>query len=333
MWRACRMEPTPRPPVWLMRQAGRYMASYRRVRRKLSMLELCLNPSAAAGVAVDAVERLGVDAGIVFSDLLLPALSLGIHVSYPEKIGPRLVPALDSLAAVRRLPRADLAPLAPVLEAVRQTRQSLPQNIPLIGFSGAPFTLAAYLIEGGGSKNFLKTKSFMYAHPADWHRFLSRLVDLLVYFLSEQAQAGAQILQVFDSWVGILSDDDYRTYVQPHSRRLFQQLPVGVPTIHFGTGAGSLLESMAAAGGDVMGLDWRTPLKPAWDRVPGRGLMGNLDPAVLCAPLPVLRRMAREVLRGGEGRRGYIFNLGHGVFPETSEAQARELVRYVQGGE
>jgi uroporphyrinogen decarboxylase len=343
--RACRRERTERAPVWLMRQAGRYMESYRRLRSKVSMLELCKHPDLVAEVTVDAVEKLGVDAAILFSDLLLVAEPLGLKLEYSKGEGPVLTPPLRGPRDVARLRKVDAASdLGYVAEAVRRTRAALPADVPLIGFSGAPFTLASYLIEGGGSRQFLRTKTFLYREPAAWHSLMRKLVDCLGDYLEMQVDAGAQAVQVFDSWVGCLSPGDYKVFVQPHSRALLSRLrgravrqtgtaPGGgrVPVIHFGTQTAGLLELMRDAGGDVVGVDWRIRLDEAWDRL-GRNVavMGNLDPLALMAPPRELRARAADILKRAGGRRGHIFNLGHGILPETPLENVKTLVKAVK---
>lgn len=329
--RACRREPVERTPIWLMRQAGRYMKNYRALRSKVPMLELCKHPDLVAEVTVDAVQRLGVDAAILFSDLLLVVEPLGLSLAYEKGEGPRIRPALRSAADVKKLRPVHVEEsLGYVLEAVRKTRAALPAHVPLIGFAGAPFTLASYLIEGEGSRNYVATKSFMYHAPEAWHALLSKLAALVGDFLGKQARAGAQALQVFDSWVGCLSPQDYRQYVLPHTRAVFQALPRNVPTIHFGTQTGALLELMKEAGGTVMGLDWRVNLRESWARLGEAAVMGNLDPVALFSSPQHLRGEARRILAEAGGRPGHIFNLGHGILPETPMDNVLALVEAVK---
>ncbi len=328
--KACRLEKTPRTPVWFMRQAGRYMACYRERRKHHSMLELCRRPDLVAEITAEAVDRLGVDAAILFSDLLLPAEPLGLSLSYPTG-GPKIYPALRTPKDVDRLENFSVEEsLGYVLEAVRRTRAALPSDIPLIGFSGAPFTLAAYLIEGQGPGRCAAAKMFMYAYPQAWNRLLSLLSDRLREFLDLQAEAGADALQMFDSWVGVLSPADYVRYVLPHSRAVFRKIKSRIPLIHFGTETGGLLELMQQAGGTVIGLDWRVPLDEARKRLGNTAVMGNLDPMILLAERPVIRREIARILKEAGGRPGHIFNLGHGIMKETPEENVRYAVDTVK---
>jgi uroporphyrinogen decarboxylase len=325
--KACRREPVPYTPIWLMRQAGRYMKEYRLLRESVPFLDLCRRPELAAEVTVAAVERIGVDAAILFSDLLVVCEPMGFPVAYTKGDGPVIAEPIRTPADVDRLRDLDLAGVAYVMEGVRQSRAALPGNIPLIGFAGAPFTLASYLIEGGSSRHFALTKAFMYNHPEAWNALLSRLAASIARYLSAQAAAGAQALQVFDSWVGCLAPADYRRFVQPHVKTLFAGLPVGVPSIHFGTGTATLLPLMKEAGGTVIGIDWHTDLRQAWDQLgPETSVMGNLDPAVLFADPAAIRVEAKRVLDGAAGRPGHIFNLGHGILPGTPVQHVLSLV-------
>jgi uroporphyrinogen decarboxylase len=314
-----------------MRQAGRYMAEYRAIRAKASLLEICRRPDLAAEVTLQPVERLGVDAAILFADILLPFEPLGLGLSFAQGEGPVIARPIKSPADVARLPDVDPSDgLGYVLDAVRTIRKALDGRVPLIGFAGAPFTLASYAIEGGGTRDFIATKRFMYNQSDAWHALLERLARLVGRYLAAQAGAGAQVLQLFDSWVGCLSPDDYRQYVQPHSATaLSLAAESGVPVIHFGTGTSTLLEFMAQAGGDVIGVDWRISLDVAWSRLPGRGIQGNLDPAALLGPMDALEEKVRDVLRRAAGRAGHIFNLGHGVLQQTDPERARAVVNLV----
>lgn len=329
--KACRREPTDVTPIWLMRQAGRYMPEYRAVRAKYSFLELCKKPEVATEVTVTAAERLGVDAAILFADILLILEPLGFDLEFAKGEGPVIhnpVRSADDVNRVRAM--TDPAPLSYVYEAVRAIRQALKPDLPLIGFAGAPFTLACYAIEGGGSRHYERAKSFMYAEPAAWDRFMAMLVQATAVYLTAQFEAGAQALQLFDSWVGTLSPSDYTRFVQPHMKNLFDALPRAVPTIHFGTGTSTLLELQRDAGGDVIGLDWRVELDAAWRRLgAGVSVQGNLDPALLFAPIPELRRQTERVLTQANGRPGHIFNLGHGIMPETPVDNVLALVDIV----
>ena len=317
-----------------MRQAGRYMPQYRKLRKRHSILDLCHSPELAAEVTLQPVERLGVDAAIVFADILLPFEPLRLGLSFETGEGPHIDRPIRDAADVERLPSVNIeAELGYVLDAIRLTRRALPADVPLIGFAGAPFTLASYAIEGGASRTFTKTKRFMYQTPDTWHLLLSKLADLVGNYLAAQARAGAQALQLFDSWVGCLAPDDYRTYVQPHSRKaLALARESQVPLIHFGTGTATFLEDFAAAGGDVISIDWRIPLDAAWSRIGNRAIQGNLEPVALLAPAAERDRQVSGILKRAGGRPGHIFNLGHGVLPETDVAAVRAVVDLVHGG-
>ena len=317
-----------------MRQAGRYMPQYRKLRKAHSILDLCHTPELAAAVTLQPVERLGVDAAIIFADILLPFEPLRLGLRFAAGEGPLIDRPIRNASDVERLPSFSIeAELGFVLDAIRLARRALPADVPLIGFAGAPFTLASYAIEGGASRTFTKTKQFMYQTPDAWHLLLSKLADLVGEYLAAQARAGAQALQLFDSWVGCLSPDDYRTYVQPHSRKALSVAKgAGVPLIHFGTGTATFLEDFAAAGGDVISIDWRIPLDAAWSRLGDRAIQGNLEPAALLAPAAERTRQVRDILKRAAGRPGHIFNLGHGVLPETDVAAVRAVVDLVHGG-
>ncbi len=331
--RACRREPVPYTPIWLMRQAGRYMPEYRAVRAKTGFLELCKTPSLAAEVTVTAAERLGVDAAIIFADILLILEPMGAELEFEQGEGPVIHNPVREAVDVDRLRQLeDASALDFVNEAIRQTRRALKPGIPLIGFSGAPFTLASYLTEGGGSKNYIHTKRLMYNDRGAWHAMMSLIAASLVKYLNAQIEAGAQAVQLFDSWVGALSPDDYREFVLPHTKAVIENVKPGVPVIHFGTGTATLLELMREAGGDVIGLDWRVRLDQGWERV-GRdvAVMGNLDPVALFADREVLLAQAKKVLDQAGGRPGHIFNLGHGILPETPVENVIALVEFVHG--
>lgn len=329
---ACRREPVDCTPVWFMRQAGRYMSEYRALRANHTLLEMCRQPELAAEVTLQPVKALGVDAAILFADILLPLIPMGVQLEYAAGEGPVIhnpLRAAGDVAALRAFdPREGLDY---VMEALRLVRRELDGKVPLIGFAGAPFTLASYMIEGGGSRNYIRTKQMMYADPAAWHALMAHLAQVTADYLTAQVEAGAQAVQLFDSWVGALSPDDYCEYVLPYSKRVFAALKAsGVPTIHFATGTATLLELMQSAGGDVIGLDWRTPLD--WGRrVLGDGVavQGNLDPVALFAPLPELKKRVQAVLAQACGRPGHIFNLGHGILPETPVDHVRAVVEMV----
>jgi uroporphyrinogen decarboxylase len=329
--RACRREPVDRTPVWFMRQAGRYMPEYRELRAKHTLLELCRTPELAVQVTLQPVDALDVDAAILFSDLLLPLAPLGIPFDFKKGEGPVIERVVESPSDVARLRRFEpREELGMVLTAIGMLRRELEGRVPLIGFGGAPFTLASYAIEGGHSSNFAATKSMMYKEPAAWHRFAALLAEVVADYLRAQVTAGAQALQVFDSWVGALDEGDYREFVMPHVKALFAGLQgVGVPVIHFGTNTGHLLEAMREAGGDVIGLDWRTPLDQGWARLEGSAVQGNLDPTALYAPRERLLARVDDVLARAGGRPGYIFNLGHGILPTTPVENVRAVVEHV----
>ena len=330
--KACRREPVDATPVWFMRQAGRYLPEYRALRERHSILDLCHNPELAAEVTLQPVRRMPVDAAIIFADILLPFEPLGLGLSFAAGEGPIIARPIRDAAAVAALPAVDpTVDLAYVLETVRRVRSALSPDVALIGFAGAPFTLASYAIEGGASRDFGRTKRFMYGNPAAWHALLGRLADLVGSFLAAQARAGAGAVQLFDSWVGCLSPADYREYVQPHSRRAIELARVdGAQVIHFGTGTAGMLQDFAAAGGDVVGVDWRVPLDQAWQTIgPARAIQGNLDPLALFAPPAELERRVHDILNAAGGRPGHIFNLGHGVLPDTPLEALQTVVRLV----
>ena len=317
--RACRREPSE-TPVWFMRQAGRYMDVYRKLREKYTLLELCRTPELACEVTMQPIRRFDLDAAIIFSDILLPLEPLGVPFEFAKGEGPVIrqpVRTADDVDQLRDFePREELGY---VLEAIRLTREALDSRVPLIGFCGAPFTLASYMIEGGSSRNYLHAKSLMYRDPATWHKLMSTISGVLGRYMEAQVEAGAQALQMFDSWVGCLSPQDYREFVMPHSRAVLERATAtGVPVIHFGTGTATLLELLKEAGGSIIGVDWRIPLDEAWRRVGyDVGVQGNLDSLLLMAPPELLAERVRDILRRAEGRPGHIFNLGHGILPET----------------
>ena len=316
--RACRREPVPYTPIWLMRQAGRYMSEYREVRARTGFLEMCKRPELATEVTVTAAERLGVDAAIIFADILLILEPMGINLEFAKGEGPVIHNPVRESKDVERLREVeDVEALGFVLEAIRQTRRALKPDVPLIGFAGAPFTLASYMIEGGGSKNYVHTKQLMYDDSGAWHAMMELISRALEKYLNAQIDAGAQVVQLFDSWVGCLSPEDYRAYVLPHTQRVIKSIRKGVPVIHFGTGTAALLELMREAGGDVIGFDWRVNLDEAWGRVGDVAVMGNLDPVQLFAHQNFLKEQAKKILERAAGRNGHIFNLGHGILPET----------------
>jgi uroporphyrinogen decarboxylase len=329
--RACRREAVPFTPIWLMRQAGRYMQEYRDVRARVGFLELCKTPALATEVTVTAAERLGVDAAIIFADILLPLEPMGLQLEFTKDEGPVIHNPVRSAADVDRLHELEnIGALKFVFEAITQTRRALRSDLPLIGFAGAPFTLASYIVEGGGSKHFVHTKSLMYDDSGAWHAMMSLISRALVKYLNAQVDAGAQALQLFDSWVGCLSPDDYRQYVLPHTRSVIQAINARTPVIHFGTGTGELLKLISEAGGNVIGLDWRVRLDDGWERVGhDKAVMGNLDPVALFANREHLRAQAKLILDQAGGRPGHIFNLGHGILPPTPVENVIALVDMV----
>jgi uroporphyrinogen decarboxylase len=317
--KACRREPVDCTPVWFMRQAGRYMAEYRALRAKHSILELCKTPELAAQVTLQPIDRFPLDAAIIFADILLPLQPMGLSLEFAEGEGPVIHNPVRSQADVERLTVIDGGELEYVAEAIRQARHALNGRVPLIGFAGAPFTLASYAIEGGSSRNYLLTKQLMYCEPKAWHQLMDKFARVITGYLWRQIKAGAQAIQLFDSWVGCLSVGDYVEYVLPHVQLIFEGLKrEGVPMIHFGTGTSAMLREMRDAGGDVIGVDWRIHLDEAWATVGHDvAVQGNLDPLTLFAPLHEIERRVADILRRAGGRPGHIFNLGHGILPTT----------------
>ena len=329
--KACRREPVDCTPVWFMRQAGRYMKEYQAVRAKHSILEVCKTPELAAQVTLQPIDRFPLDAAIIFADILLPLEPMGLPFSFSEGEGPVIQHPIRDGAAVERLKVIDGQELSYVEAAIAQARKALAGRVPLIGFAGAPFTLASYAIEGGSSRNFILTKQFMYREPKHWHQLMEKFATVITTYLRRQIKAGAQAVQLFDSWVGCLSPGDYAEYVMPHVQMIFDGLKHdGVPLIHFGTGTATLLPLMRKAGGTVIGVDWRSHLDEAWASVGyDVAVQGNLDPVALFAPLDQLERQIKDILRRAGGRPGHIFNLGHGILQQTPVehvAAAAELV-------
>jgi uroporphyrinogen decarboxylase len=325
--KACRQEPTDYTPIWLMRQAGRFLREYRELRARVPFLELCKTPELAAEVTLSAVDRLAVDAAIIFADILLILEPLGVELEFSKGDGPRIKKPVRSARAIDTLREFEPEAMRFVYDAVRITRRALDPSIALIGFAGAPFTVASYVIEGGGSRNYENTKGLMYRDPGMWHALMERLTRATASYINGQIASGADAVQVFDSWVGCLSPDDYREFVMPHMQGLFQGIKPGVPVIHFGTGTAALLELMKEAGGSVIGLDWRVDLGEAWAQLGyGVAIQGNLDPVVLYAPPSEIRRRATSILEKAGVRPGHIFNLGHGVLPGTPPDHVIALV-------
>jgi uroporphyrinogen decarboxylase len=328
---AARRQPTPFTPVWLMRQAGRYMPEYRALRSRHSFLELCKSPQAAAEVTLQPVERLGVDAAILFADILLLVEPLGVGLEFAKGEGPVIHRPVRSPADVARLQPVDVeSAVGFVFETVRLVKRQLPAGVPLIGFAGAPFTVASYVIEGGPSRDFIATKRLMHEEPEAWARLLALLARATAAYLNGQIAAGAQAVQLFDSWVGQLSPDDYRQFVLPHTRTVIAGLTRGVPVIHFGTGTAGLLPLMREAGGDVVGLDWRVDLDAGW-RAVGHdvAVQGNLDPVALLSPPARFEAAVRNILSRAGGKPGHIFNLGHGILQSTPVEHVKALVDMV----
>ena len=330
--RTCKAQPVDRTPVWFMRQAGRYMAEYRAIRKQHSLIEICKKPELAAEVTIAAAEALGVDAAIIFADLLLPLESMGLPFHFEAGEGPVIEKPVRQKQDVSRLRTDRAAELGYVAQAVRLVCDHFGDRLPVIGFCGAPFTLASYMIEGGGSRNYVHTKKMMYAQPAAWNELMIKLVAVTSAYAAEQVQAGADAIQIFDSWVGCLSVEDYRDYVLPHVTALVKKLQrSGAPVIYFGTDSASLLTSMKESGAEVIGLDWRIPLDGAWRSLNFQGaIQGNLDPVVLFADWKLLRQRAEDVLRRAAGRPGHVFNLGHGILPDTPVDNVKRLCRFVQ---
>jgi uroporphyrinogen decarboxylase len=329
---ACRRRPTDVRPVWFMRQAGRYMKEYREIRSKHGIIDICKRPDLAAAVTLQPVEILDVDAAIIFADLLLPVEPMGLKLKFVSGEGPVIDNPVRTSGDVDTLSISNVDDLGYVGEAIIQTVRALAGRVPVIGFVGAPFTLASYMIEGGPSRHFLRTKQMMYRDETLWRRLMGKLVDVLGPFGLMQIASGARAIQVFDSWVGALGPDDYVRYVAPYSRALIERVRSGgVPVIHFGTGCSGFFKELHAAGGDVMGVDWRINIDQAWMDISYRSaVQGNLDPAVLFAPLPELKARVHELLKRTGTRPGHIFNLGHGILPETPVENVQAVVEFVR---
>lgn len=330
--RACQRLPVDATPVWFMRQAGRYMPEYCAVREKFSLLEIIKRPELAAEVAMQPVHAHGVDAAILFADILLPLIPMGLKLEFFKGEGPQISNPVRSSQDVTALRQPDASTdWGYVMEAIHILRRELPEEVPLIGFAGAPFTVASYMVEGGPSKDHRQVKSMMYAQPKAWDALMEKLSNALSDFLLAQIDAGAQAVQLFDTWVGVLSPQDYRRFAFPYSKRVLSAATErGVPVIHFGTNTATLLVDLKAAGGTVIGLDWRVPLDQGWAQLGADvAVQGNLDPAVLFAPLPELKNQVRDVLDRAQGRVGHIFNLGHGILTDTPVENVRAVVEMV----
>jgi uroporphyrinogen decarboxylase len=329
---ACRRRPTDVRPVWFMRQAGRYMKQYRDIRAKFSMLELCKRPDLAAQITLQPVEILDVDAAIIFADLLLPVEPMGLKLRFAAGEGPVIDNPVRTSSDIDSLSISNTDELGYVGESIQIVTKALSGRVPVIGFVGAPFTMASYMIEGGPSRNFVRTKQMMYRDETLWRRLMGKLVDVLGSFGILQVSAGARAIQVFDSWVGALGPDDYVRYVAPYSRALMERIrSASVPVIHFGTGAAGFFKELHAAGGDIMGVDWRINIDQAWMDISYRSaVQGNLDPAILFAPIPEIRVRVHELLKRTGSRPGHIFNLGHGILPETPVEHVKACVEIVR---
>lgn len=329
---ACRRRATDVRPVWFMRQAGRYLKPYREIRSKYSILEICKRSELAATVTLQPVEILDVDAAIIFADLLLPVEPMGLKLEFVAGEGPSIDNPIAEPEDIDDLSTSRTDELGYVAESIQLVTRALGSRVPVIGFVGAPFTLASYMVEGGPSKTFLKTKKLMFGNETMWRRLMGKLVDVLGDFAGLQVGGGARAMQVFDSWVGALSPEDYVRYVQPYSRALIERIrSAGVPVIHFGTGTGGFFRELHAAGGDVIGVDWRINIDQAWMDIGYRSaIQGNLDPAALFAPLPELRTKVTDLLRRTGTRPGHIVNLGHGILPETPMENVKAVVQIVR---
>ena len=329
--RACLRKPTDRPPVWFLRQAGRYMAEYREVRKHHTLVEICKRPEIAAEVTITAAEKLGVDAAIIFADLLLPLEPMGLDFEFVAGDGPVVHQPIRSVEAIDALRTDRTAQLEYVAQAIQKVAGHFGDAMGMIGFIGAPYTLASYMIEGGSSRNYIHTKQLMYSEPSAWQRLLDKLFTVLIAYAKQQVDGGADVIQIFDSWAGSLSVEDYRDYVLPATTRLVRAVQaMGVPVIYFGVDTASLLPAMRETGADVIGLDWRTPLDAGWRSMNySCAVQGNLDPITLFAPEPILETRVKQVLAQAAGRPGHIFNLGHGIVPGTPVEHVQAVVKMV----
>ncbi|GAB4442474.1 MAG: uroporphyrinogen decarboxylase [bacterium] len=328
---ACRRKDVDCTPVWMMRQAGRYLEEYREIRKKHSFLEMCKTPELVVEVTLQPIRRFELDAAIIFADILLPLEHMGIDFEFTKGEGPHIknpVRTLDDIKKMRSIEPAEQMPY--LMEAIKTVLRELNGKVPLIGFSGAPFTLASYIIEGGGSRNYENTKAIMYKEPQSWHLLMEKLTDMVVVYLDSQIKAGVQAVQVFDSWVGCLSPLDYEEFVYPHQKRLFDNLNKSVPSIHFAYGASHLLDFVPKAGGDVIGIDWRINIDEAWKKIGyDKGVQGNLDPVALYGSKDYIRKRVKDILDRAENRRGHIFNLGHGILPTAPVENAKFMIDLV----
>jgi len=330
--KACRRERSDATPVWFMRQAGRFLPEYRKIRDKHSLIDICKDPELCAEVSALPVDILGVDAAILFADIMLPLEGMGVKFEIADGIGPIIRKSLSDFQSVSSLTTLETdSDIQYVMEAISATKKLLDSRVPLIGFCGAPFTLASYLIEGHATRDFIKTKKLMYTNPATWHLLMDKLSTSMGAYLRAQANAGVDAVQLFDSWVGCLGPTDYHTYVLPYSQKVFSYLNGReIPCIHFGTGTATILEEMRQAGGDVFSIDWRIPIDVAWRKLGYEvAIQGNLDPAVLLTKSDLIRSRAADILMRVGNRSGHIFNLGHGILPETPQENVRQLVAFV----
>ncbi len=332
--KACRREPADHTPIWLMRQAGRYMKEYMAIRKKHSFLEMCRTPEIACEVTLQPIEKFELDAAIIFADILLPLEGMGIEFEFTKNEGPVIHNPVRSRKAIDEVriiePAEDVPYLLEAIRLVKAELSGLKGKIPLIGFSAAPFTLASYIIEGGGSRNYLHTKGLMYGDTEYWHRLMSKITDVLTVYLKAQVDAGAETLQVFDSWVGCLGPDDYRNFALPYTKRLIDSVKGPVPVINFSTNTGTYLDLVKQAGGDVVGVDWKVRLDEAWETIGAEfAIQGNLDPVTLFGPVEHLKKRVKEILDMAAGRPGHIFNLGHGIILGTPVDNVKALVDFV----
>jgi uroporphyrinogen decarboxylase len=329
--KACRREPTTYTPIWLMRQAGRYLKEYRTLRKKYSFLEMCKNPEIAAQVTLQPIEKFKLDAAIIFSDILIPLEPMGVEFEFAKGEGPVFHYPVREMKDIEKLRVIEPEEELPFLvKAIRMVRKELEGKIPLIGFSGAPFTLASYMIEGGHSNNYILTKGMMHQNRPAWDALMNKISDVLIRYLNAQIRGGAQAVQLFDSWVGCLSPTDYEEYVLPYSKRVIDGIDKGVPLIHFATSNATLLELMRRAGGDVIGVDWRVDIGEAWARIGYKvAIQGNLDPVILFGSVDLIKREVKRILDRVGGRPGHIFNLGHGIFPTTPVENVAALIDMV----
>ncbi|MHB8090378.1 MAG: uroporphyrinogen decarboxylase [Syntrophales bacterium] len=328
---ACKKEAVDCTPVWIMRQAGRYLEEYRAVRTKHSFIEVCKTPELAVELTLQPVRRFEIDAAIIFADILLPLEKMGIDFEFTKDDGPRINNTVRTRADVEKIRAINpMEEMAYLMDAIRMAKRELNGKVPLIGFSGAPFTLASYITEGGGSRNYLYTKTLMYQEPATWHLLMEKLTDMVIVYLNDQIKAGVQAVQVFDSWVGCLSQADYREFVLPHQKRLMASLDASAPHVHFAFNASHLLKLIQEAGGDVIGLDWRIELDAAWKALNYQtGVQGNLDPVALYGSREYIKRRVQEILAKAENRNGHIFNLGHGILPTAPIDNVKYMIDIV----